>query len=208
MEILVVEDEKTTLKVLTVILSKWGYDVITAMDGKKALNILQKDDAPHLVLLDWVMPGVSGVEICRQVRKSEVEDSTYLIMLTTRANKEDIVEGLQAGANDYIVKPFNNEELHARVNAGAKIIQLHQALEQRVQELEEALNRVQTLEGIIPICSYCKNIRDDENYWQKVEAYIGTHSKARFSHGICPDCYEKYVVPQLNEVKDINESKN
>jgi len=206
MKILVVEDEKTTLKVLTVILSKWGYTVVTAADGNSALEILEKNDAPHLIILDWVMPGKSGVEICKLIREKDTADTTYIIMLTTKADKNDIVKGLNSGANDYIIKPFNNRELHARVNAGAKILELHQALEQRVLELEAALEKVKTLEGIIPICSYCKNIRDDENYWQRVESYIGNHSKAQFSHGICPDCYEKYVVPQINEAKKINES--
>ncbi len=206
MKILVVEDEKTTLKVLTVILSKWGYTVVTAADGNSALEILEKNDAPHLIILDWVMPGKSGVEICKLIREKDTADTTYIIMLTTKADKNDIVKGLNSGANDYIIKPFNNRELHARVNAGAKILELHQALEQRVLELEAALEKVKTLEGIIPICSYCKNIRDDENYWQRVESYIGNHSKAQFSHGICPDCYEKYVIPQINEAKKINES--
>ena len=143
------------------------------------------------------MPGMDGVEICRKVRQ-DIEDSPfYLILLTMRDSKEDIVSGLRAGANDYISKPFNREELHARVHVGERVIELQSALATRIKELKEALAHVKTLQGILPICSYCKKIRDDKKYWQKMESYISSHTEAQFSHSICPECYKKHVKPKI-----------
>jgi hypothetical protein len=99
-----------------------------------------------------------------------------------------------------VTKPFNREELRARVQGGARVVELQRSLAERVEELEQALARVKQLQGLLPICSYCKKIRDDRNYWQQVEAYIGEHSEAVFSHGICPDCFDKFVKPELNKV--------
>ena len=126
----------------------------------------------------------------------------YIIILTAKGNKEDIVEGLKNGADDFIIKPFNREELRARVTVGARVVELQEDLANRVEELENALSKVKVLQGLIPICSYCKKIRDDKNYWQQVEAYMGTHSEAKFSHSVCPDCYTDHIEPQLQKLRD------
>jgi sigma-B regulation protein RsbU (phosphoserine phosphatase) len=125
----------------------------------------------------------------------------YLILLTAKGGREDLVTGLEAGANDYVTKPFNREELRARVQVGVRMVELQQSLADRVKALEEALARVKQLQGLLPICSYCKKIRDDQNYWQQVESYIAEHSQAQFSHSICPDCYEKLVKPELDQLR-------
>ena len=109
-----------------------------------------------------------------------------------------MITGLQAGADDYVTKPFDHEELRARVQVGIRIIELQTMLERQVVELQDALTRVRQLSGLLPICSYCKKVRDDGNYWQQVEQYVSTHSNVQFSHGICPDCYAKVVQPQLD----------
>ncbi len=114
-----------------------------------------------------------------------------------RDSKQDIVAGLKAGANDYITKPFDKTEMLARVGIGKQMVQLQQALTERVAELREALVSVKQLGGLLPICSYCKKIRDDQNYWQQVESYVGKHSEAKFSHSICPQCYEDIIKPQM-----------
>jgi CheY-like chemotaxis protein len=124
----------------------------------------------------------------------------YVILLTVRDRKADIVKGLEAGADDYIAKPFHEEELRVRVLVGVRIIELQRKLSQRVDELTYALQQVKQLTGLLPICSYCKKIRDDHNYWQQVESYISKHSEALFSHCICPECFERVVKPQLDKL--------
>ena len=109
------------------------------------------------------------------------EPKPYLIFVTAKARTQDIVTGLGAGADDYIVKPFEREELHARVQVGFRMLELQAALAERVRELEDALTRVKQLQGLLPICSYCKKVRDDQNYWQQVETYIEGHSDAQFT---------------------------
>ena len=139
---------------------------------------------------------MEGIEVCRRGRAIRGAP-LYLILLTVRDSQQDIVAGLQGGANDYITKPFDKTELLARVRIGTQMVQLQQALTERVAELKEALISVKQLGGLLPICSYCKKIRDDQNYWQQVEAYVGKHSEAKFSHSICPQCYEEIVKPQM-----------
>ena len=105
--------------------------------------------------------------------------------------------GLDAGADDYLAKPFDRNELRARVQVGVRVVELQRHLAEHIKELETALSQVKQLQGILPICSYCKKIRDDQNYWQRVESYISDHSEAEFSHSICPSCYEDVVKPEL-----------
>jgi CheY-like chemotaxis protein len=182
-------------------LLKWGYKVIVTRDGEIAYQVLQQEDAPPLLILDWMMPNMDGLELCRKLREDPAKHSTYIIMLTAKSDKKDIVMGLEVGADDYITKPFDREELRVRVRVGARIIELQQTLANRVAELEEALANVKQLQGILPICSHCKKVRDDQNYWQQVESYISTHTDAQFSHSICPECFEQITKTQIEELK-------
>jgi DNA-binding response OmpR family regulator len=201
MRILIAEDDAVSRRVLQTLLGKWGHEVISTCDGNEAWEAIQRDDAPALVMLDWMMPGIDGVELVRRTRLEHCTRPFYLILLTAKGSKENIVEGFEAGADDFISKPFHREELRARVNAGVRILQLQKDLTRRVNELQEALANVTQLQGLLPICCYCKNIRNDQNYWQEVETYIGEHSGTRFSHGICPECYEKVMKPSLERSK-------
>jgi len=201
MKILIAEDDPVSRRLLQAILVRWGYDVAVARDGIEAWEMLKGEDAPKLAILDWMMPGIDGVTICRKIRGMQKSQPIYIILLTAKGNKEDIVEGLQAGADDYVTKPFDRDELRARVCVGERVIQLQSELADRVRELENALSHVRRLQGLLPICSYCKKIRDDKNYWRQVEEYISERSEAEFSHSICPDCYEKIVKPQLEQLK-------
>ena len=142
---------------------------------------------------------MEGVEVCRKARAEDNTMATYIILLTARGRKEDIVEGLQAGADDYLTKPVNPKELQARLQVGVRILGLQKSLSDHVKELEDALSHIKTLQGLLPICSYCKKIRNDQNYWEQMEGYITKHSKAVFSHSICPDCYEKYAKTQIKD---------
>jgi sigma-B regulation protein RsbU (phosphoserine phosphatase) len=191
LRILVADDDPDWRELLEHLLAGWGYEVVAVSDGEAAWAILDGSEPPAVAILDWVMPGLDGVDVCRRVRSRSAALSTYLILLTAKANKDDVVAGLQAGADDFLIKPFDVEELRARLKAGLRIIELQQSLAARVKELGESLAQVRRLHGLLPICAYCKKIRDDTNYWQQIEAYITEHSDATFTHGICPECYEK-----------------
>jgi DNA-binding response OmpR family regulator len=149
MRILIAEDDSISRRVLENALRKWGHEALLTRDGHTAFQALQGPDAPSLAILDWMMPGMSGLEVCRGVRAGAVGRSPYLILLTTKGTKEDIVAGLQAGADDYLTKPFNQDELQARLQVGLRTLALQKNLSDRVSELEEALSRVRQLQGLL-----------------------------------------------------------
>jgi len=197
MKILIAEDDALSRRMLEVTLVKAGHEVVTTRDGGEALGALTRDGAPKLLILDWMMPVKDGPEVCRELRVHETSQPHYIILLTARTQTPDIVEGLQAGADDYMTKPFEGEELLARVQVGRRMLELQASLADRVRDLEAALAKVKLLQGLLPICSYCKKIRNDKNYWLQVDTYVAQHSEARFSHGICPECYENVVKPEM-----------
>jgi DNA-binding response OmpR family regulator len=203
-KILIAEDDMISRHLLETTLIRWGYEVVVTCDGTAAWEVLHSTDAPPLAILDWMMPGLDGVEVCRRVRRAAMPMPPYLILLTAKGRREDIITGLRSGAHDYVTKPFSREELRARVQVGMRIVELQHSLADRVKALEEALARVKQLQGLLPICSYCKKIRDDRNYWQQVESYISEHSEAQFSHSICPDCYEGRVKPELDQIRRLH----
>ena len=200
MRVLIAEDDMVSRRVLAATLDKFGYEVVIATNGAEAWDALQRADAPRLAILDWMMPGVDGLELCRRVRALSTSTPPYLILLTAKSGKEDVVTGLDAGANDYLTKPFDRAELRARVQVGAQVLELQKHLAARVCELEAALSQVKQLQGLLPICSYCKKIRDEQNYWHRIESYISDHAEVEFSHGVCPACYTDVVQPQLQQI--------
>jgi phosphoserine phosphatase RsbU/P len=202
MQILIAEDDLTSRTLLAAVLKKSGHEVISTRNGEEAWDALRQPDAPRLAILDWMMPRLDGIAVCQRIRAVETERPPYVIMLTTRSERDDIVKALLAGADDYLVKPFDPEELHARVEAGRRMIHLQDKLADKVLELQEALEQVKTLQGILPICSYCKKIRDDRNYWQQVEEYVGSRSEAQFSHSICPQCMKKHFPEFAKEIAE------
>lgn len=196
MKILVADDDAIHRTILETVLTGIGHDVVTVTNGLDAWLALSGPDAPLLAVMDWIMPGLEGPQICARVRAEPRLESTYLILLTSRESKEHIVQGLDAGANDYLTKPFHEAELVARVAAGVRIVELQQTLAQRVAELEHALAQVHRLEGLLPICSFCRRIRNEDQYWESVESYISQRSEAKFTHGVCPTCYETKMQNQ------------
>lgn len=196
MKILLAEDDPVFALLLRRLL-EGEYEVLQVRDGVEAWEALLAEGAPQLAVLDWLMPRMDGIEVCRRVRHQPEMASTYMILLTSRDHIKDILAGFEAGADDYLVKPCNPEELRARVRVGRRVVELQSALEGHVAQLQQALASVRQLQGLLPICSYCKRIRNDQNYWEQLETYLSDHSEALFSHGICPSCYQSIMKPQL-----------
>src|SRR5262245_557356 len=191
MRVLIADDDAVCLRGLCGLMQSWGYEVVTADSGTTALSMLALPDAPRLALIDWEMPGLPGPDVCRKVRDCHSADSPYLILLTSRSSRSDVIAGLDAGADDYLVKPFDPGELRARVHAGARIVDLQSGLADKVAQLESALGTVRRLTGLLPICAYCKAIREDSDYWHRVEEFASEHADVQFSHGICPNCLDE-----------------
>jgi diguanylate cyclase (GGDEF)-like protein len=141
MKVLIADDSATSRAMLRSALTRWGYDVVMAENGKEALDILAKDDPPPMAVLDWVMPELTGPEVCKRVRETLREPYTYILLLTSKNTKGETVEGLEAGADDYIVKPFDQHELQVRLRAGQRIIDLQLNLLQAREELRERASK-------------------------------------------------------------------
>jgi CheY-like chemotaxis protein len=199
MQVLIAEDDRVTGEILARTLQRWSYQTTLVGDGNQAFERLSVATEPTLAILDWMMPGMDGPDVCRRIREEMPLANMYLLLVTAREGRGDVVAGLDAGADDYIIKPFDPEELRARVAVGIRVLGLQQKLAERVAELQAALSNVKQLRGLLPICSYCKRIRGDDQYWQQVEGYIASHSDAQFSHGICPSCYVA-VSAEIDEI--------
>jgi sigma-B regulation protein RsbU (phosphoserine phosphatase) len=205
MRILIAEDDYTSRVILTGVLRKCGHEIVTTRDGAEAWRAMQQPDAPPLAIFDWMMPEMDGPEIVRRVRVLQTERPPYIILLTAKGEKSDIIAGLEAGANDYLAKPFDPGELLARVEVGRLMIKMQDDLAVKIEELRLALDQIKTLRGILPICANCKKIRDDQGYWSQVEVYVRDHTEAEFSHSICPECIKK-LYPELADEKTEDKS--
>jgi DNA-binding response OmpR family regulator len=210
-ELLIIDDVSKNIQVLGHVLSKEDYSLSFAMDGRQALQLIAENDF-DLILLDIMMPFMDGYEVCRRLKKIPGKGDIPVIFLTARTEAEDIVKGFQMGAVDYVTKPFNAHELHARVRThvelknardtitrhNRELAQKNDALQEINAKLKKALDRIETLEGILPICSFCKKIRNENGTWNRLEGYIMARSSAKFSHSVCPDCLKRHY-PDLKE---------
>lgn len=185
MKILAVEDDPVAQLVLEASLRQLGHSVVLAADGDAAWASWRADPDVRVIVSDWLMPGLSGLELCQAIR-ARSHDYVYFILLTqqsaTDANHE---EALKAGVDDFLVKPVNLRELRMRLRVAERILSY--------------TKQVRQLESFLPICSYCKNVRDDQDYWQHIESYLHKHSGTNFSHGVCPECYEQQIRPMLRD---------
>ncbi len=188
--ILIAEDDRMSRKLLESHLKKWDFRVISATDGEECLAAYESDGDISVAILDWMMPGMEGPDVCRQIKHSPGRPFVYVMMLTAMTEKEHVVKALSTGADDFLAKPWNPDELEARIRAGLRIVKLEATLRKKIADLQGALDHVEQLKGILPICAWCHKIRDDSHYWQSVEEYLQKHSKTRFTHSICPECLD------------------
>jgi DNA-binding response OmpR family regulator len=197
MSIFAVDDDSINLKYLKTILAKNSYSNIELFPSGESILARMQTQIPDIILLDIMMPGMSGYDVCRTVKSNQKWQHIPIIMITAASLEEEMEPlrlSFELGAMDYISKPFKPIELVMRIKSALR-------MEKQRQDLEYALETVRRLEKLLPICSYCKKVRNDQNYWQEVEVYISDHTDTVFSHSICPDCYTKYVKPQLDEIK-------
>ncbi len=185
MKILIVEDDPIAAAVLEALLAQLGHEVGTATDGVAAWRQFQT--APRrLVISDWMLPGLDGLELCRRIRAHGGEYTYFVLLSNLTTSGENLDQTMEAGVDDFLPKPVNLAELKARLHVAGRIINF--------------ATQVRQLQEFIPICGYCKKMRDDKNYWSQVEEYIGKQTGSSFSHGVCPDCYERVLVPQMRAI--------
>ena len=162
MKILIAEDNLMSRNLMNALLTKSGHEVVAAVNGAEAWEIMQRPDAPRLAILDWMMPIMDGIEVCRRIRSLQTDRPPYIILLTTMAEKADIVAGLEAGADDYLIKPCDIRELRARIGVGHRVSTMQDIVAGKIEELNDALDRIKALQGNPPICSCCRKIMDGQ----------------------------------------------
>jgi sigma-B regulation protein RsbU (phosphoserine phosphatase) len=177
MKILIAEDDPISLKVLQLTLENAGHSVIAASDGDAAWSSLQTDPV-RIIISDWMMPGTDGIELCKRIREAGKPEYTYFILLTAiNTGRDNLRIAMDAGVDDFLSKPLDREMILMRLRVAERIL--------------DFTTQLRRLKELIPICMYCKRVRDDSDYWQQVESYIHAHTGSNFSHGICPDCYTR-----------------
>jgi DNA-binding response OmpR family regulator len=187
MKILAVEDDVVAGKILGRALAHLGHEVIAAGDGETAWDAWQQEK-PRVVVSDWRMPKLDGLDLCRRFREQPGQEYVYFILLTgSEASTDNRRAAADAGVDDFLTKPLDAAELWMRLRVAERILRY--------------TTQVRQLEELLPICSYCKKIRDDQNYWQQIEGYINERTGSEFSHSVCPDCYQRVVLPELKQLK-------
>ncbi len=189
-EILIVDDTLENLRFLKLLLEERGYLVRATSNGSFALESVATR-LPDLILLDVKMPEMDGFEVCRRLKSNDHSSNVPVFFISALDETIDKVKGFKAGAVDYITKPIEPEEVFARIETHLSLRQLQQEMEKTNAALQEAFDEIKILRGILPICSSCKKIRNDEGIWQQMELYISEHSEVIFSHGMCKECAVK-----------------
>lgn len=182
MKILAVEDDPVAQLVIESALKSLGHEVLLAVDGGQAWELLA-DRSIRAVVSDWRLPELDGLDLCRLIRGRGGDYVSFILLTQLSASEVNIDAAIAAGVDDFLTKPVNIRDLKLRLHAAERVLGLN--------------SQVRQLEGFLPICAHCKKIRDDRNYWQQIESYLNARTGTRFSHGICPDCYEKITVPEL-----------
>lgn len=186
MRILVVEDDFDVREMLQTLLRCDGHDVVAARNGEEGWSAFQKGSF-SVVISDWIMPDMDGLELSRRIRAAESSRYSYILLLTALQGKKNYLTAMNAGIDDFMLKPYDADELRARLIVAARIVGLQ--------------DHVKRLEGVLPTCMYCKKIRDERSRWVNIEQYISQRTEALFSHSVCPPCYESIVKPELDRVR-------
>jgi len=186
MRILIAEDDDLTRKILVAALKSITPELHVAKDGNEAAEFY-RNFAPNLVVSDMEMPGKNGFDLCRFIRAQNNSEYTYFIMLTGHSGPGFFQQAMEAGVDDFLSKPLDTDALHARLHVARRILNFHR----QFNDLKE----------LVPICMYCKKVREDAGYWQKLETYMQHRIGADVSHSVCPDCYTAQLQPQLDELK-------
>lgn len=190
MNILIAEDEMVSRRLLEKYLTDNGHKVTAVSGGSEAWRIFLREKT-RVIISDWRMPDLSGLDLCRRIRATNREDYTYFILLSgVSRTRENFMQAAQAGVDDFLSKPLNHDEIWMRLRVAERILSYNR--------------QIQELESILPICAYCKKIRDDGDYWEQLETYMTEHAGLDFSHSICPECYDKHVKPELAEIQKSN----
>lgn len=176
--ILIAEDEITSRLVLTSSLEEMGYQTVSYANGAEAWAAFDKNPA-RIIVSDWMMPEMDGLELCRKVRAREDTEYAYFILLTSFSGKENHQRAIDAGIDDFLPKPLDPEAIWMRLRVAERII--------------EYTTRIKQLGSLLPICIYCHKIRNDDDYWQQLEKYLSIHTGVDFTHGLCPECYQKQM---------------
>ena len=183
MKVLLVDDDPVAQRIGLASLTRLGHATRVAEDGESAWSAFCREPA-DVVITDWMMPRLDGLELTRRIRGRQAERYTWVMLLTALAGRERWLDGMAAGADDFVTKPLDRSELHARLRVAERVLGLQREVRQ--------------LEGLLPICSYCKRIREEDQRWSQVEEYVTRRTEAQFTHGICPDCYDRQVRAQID----------
>jgi len=180
MKILIAEDDPVSLTILQAVLQSEGHDVITSSSGAEAWEKFDREPS-RVIVSDWVMPDMDGLELCRRVRQRMKTEYTYFILLTANTTtRENLRTAMYAGIDDFLSKPLDRETIFMRLRVASRIL--------------DFTTQIRVLKELIPICMYCKKVRDDSDYWQQVDTYIHTCTGSNFSHGICPECLDQHLA--------------
>ncbi len=191
MRLLVADDDPIARRLLAAALAGASVEVLTAADGREALGMVETH-APAVILLDWLMPGLDGLAVCRAIRDRYSASRPHIIMVTSRDSTDDVVAAFAGGADDYVTKPYDLDQLRARVWAGMRLAMRDESFVHDRRMLQTALSRLHSLPEVVTICASCKRVRDGGE-WHPVEQFVSDHSGVHFSHGLCPACVRTFA---------------
>jgi phosphoserine phosphatase RsbU/P len=206
--VLVAEDDETSRNALVRLLQREGYDVTVANDGQEAIHILLAPDPPHIALLDWAMPRLDGIHVCLAVRSIPSNPYTYIVMVTGRDQATDALAAFAAGVDDFLSKPLDSSQLLARLRCGLRVLTLEKRYAERSDDLERTREEVRNLKRLLPICTECRQVRDDADFWEEIDAYRSDQTGTYLASGICHGCKENLIEQERSRDPVVQAERN